>query len=106
MVAPVPFRVALGPPAGRDVQLDPDDRLDARRPALQVELHRAVHHAVVREGDGRHLHLHGITDHVLDLGRAVEQGELGVVVQVDERGRHDCAQFLLLFAGRQRLFLR
>ena len=47
-----------------------------------VELDRAVHHAVIGEPEGRLLELRGALGERLDLARAVEQGVLGVHVQM------------------------
>ena len=56
--------------------------------ALQVKVGDAEHVAVVREGQGRHVEVDGALDHVGDLGRGVEHGVVGVVVQVDEGHGH------------------
>ena len=47
-------RVAVRPFAIGDVQLAPDHRLDACLPARRVEVHDAVHGAVVRQAKGGH----------------------------------------------------
>ena len=76
--------VALGHLAGRDVGLHAQDGVDAGAPAGAVEVERAVQVAVVGDGQGflpqplRALHER------VDLGKAVEQAELGVCVEMRE----------------------
>ena len=52
--------------------------------AGQRQVGHAIHVAVVGNGDGGHAQLYGAIDHILDTGCAVEHGENGVVVQMDE----------------------
>ena len=52
--------------------------------AGQCQVGHAIHVAVVGNGDGGHAQLYGAVDHILDTGCAVEHGEDGVVVQMDE----------------------
>jgi len=79
----------------RHVGLGADDRLDAVRLAGPVEVEDAVHVAVV--GDAQRRLAVGCCrrDHLIDARRAVEQGVLGVGVQVHERRCHAA----LLLAG-------
>ena len=70
--------------AGRHVDLTAQDGLDPGRSALLVEGDGAVHDAVVGERQRRHLELGGAGHQGLDPAGAVEQRELGVVVEVDE----------------------
>ncbi len=65
-----------------EIDLAADDRLDAVLGARLVELHRAVHHAVVGETEGGLLELRGALGEGVDLAGAVEQGVLGVHVQM------------------------
>jgi hypothetical protein len=65
------------------VGLEADDRLDSARLAGLVVLDGAVHHAVVREPERRHLQLRGSRRHAVDLAGAIEQRVLAVDVQVD-----------------------
>ena len=65
-----------------EVDLAADDRLDAVLGARLVQLHRAVHHAVVGETEGGLLELRGALGERVDLAGAVEQGVLGVHVQM------------------------
>ena len=78
----------LVPGLGGHVGLGADDRLDPPGPALLVEVENAVHVAVIGDADRRLPVGGGRGDDVGDPGRAVEHGELGVQVQVDEGGRH------------------
>ncbi len=81
---PVHLGLPVQAAAGRDVGLEAQDRLDPGLPARLVEVDGAVHRAVVRQGQGRHLQLGGPGDHRVDATGAVEQRELRVVVEVDE----------------------
>ena len=82
--------VAVGVVAGlvallRDVDLAADDRLHAFALGRVVELHRAEQVAVVGHGDGRHLLLDDGVHQLADFTGAIEQGVIGVAVQMDER---------------------
>ncbi len=94
---------ALGvAPAGCDSQqrlhphLGPEDGLDAVLGAGLGEAHRAVEAVVVGESQGRLPQLGRPGDQLLDPAAAVEEREVGVHVQVDERSRRRAA------GGRQR----
>ena len=65
------------------VGLEAHDRLHVVLAAGLVELHRPVHDAMVGEAEGRHAELCAARDQPLDLAGAVEQGILGVDVEVD-----------------------
>ena len=65
-----------------EIYLATDDRLDAMLGTGLVELHRAVHHAVIGETEGWLLELSGTCGERIDLAGAVEQGVLGVHVQM------------------------
>ena len=75
---------------GGEVHLAAEDGLDALARLLLDgvarvgKLRHARHHAVVGDGDGRHVQLGGAADHVLDVGRSVEQGVFGVVMKMHE----------------------
>ncbi len=71
-----------------DVQLAAEDRLDALVGGGLVEIDRAGHRAVVGERDCGHLELRGLPRERRDPARPVEDGVLGVDVQVDERRGH------------------
>ena len=69
----------------RDIDLAADDRLDPgmlRR--ILEELLDAEHVAVVRDGKAGHAELFGAVEQVLDRRLSVEDGVLGMYVQVDE----------------------
>ena len=65
-----------------DVDLAPDDRVDARLLAGLVEVDHAVHHAVVRDRQGLHAQLLGALHQRPDAAGAVQQGVFGVQMQV------------------------
>ncbi len=74
-----------------EIYLAADDRLDAVLGTRLVELHRAVHHAVIGETECRLLELSGALGERVDLAGAVEQGVLGVHVQMGAGGvGHRC----------------
>src|SRR3989304_3766145 len=70
--------------AAGDVRLDADDRLDAARLRLLVELDGAVEDAVVRQADRLLAELLGAAHEERDAREAVEQRVFGVEVQVSE----------------------
>ena len=72
---------------GRAVGLQADDRLDPPGGGLGVELVGPEHVAVVGHGDRAHAELGGALEQVVQPGRPVEHGVLGVDVEVDEVGR-------------------
>ncbi len=69
-----------------EVYLAADDRLDTVPGARLVQLHRTVHHAMVGQPQGGLLELRSAFGERLDLAGAVEQGVLGVHVQVGAGG--------------------
>ena len=69
-----------------DVKLAADDRLDAGLVRRIHEMHRAEDVAVVGHGHGGHAQLLHPLDKLLDVAGAVEQGVVGMEVQVDELG--------------------
>ena len=85
--------VAIEPRSRRHVGLDPDDGLDARGPRDLEELQRPEHRAVIGDGDRGHAEAlrlgedrrrPGVRRRRLDAGGTVEQGVLGVGVEMDE----------------------
>jgi hypothetical protein len=70
------------PAARRDVGLDPDDGLDVRGPGLGIELDRAEHVAVVRDGHRVHAQLLALLEEPLERDGPVEQGILAVQMEV------------------------
>ena len=83
--------VEAGP--GGDVGLHAEDRLDARVERRRLELVRAEHVPVVRDGHGVHPVPSRVLDQVLDAVRAVEEGVLRVEMEVDEVGGHPGSGF-------------
>ena len=77
----------VAPVLGRDVGLDPDDRLDPGCLRLRPEVKGAVDVAVVGDGDRRHAHPGALGEQVGEPGRPVQHGVLGMDVQVHERVR-------------------
>ena len=76
-----------------DVDLGADQRLDAVLSGLLVELDGTRERAVVGERDGRHLELGRPSGEVRNPAGPVEDRELGVDVEVDERRfRHGTPQ--------------
>ena len=68
----------------RDIDLAADDRLDPGGLRGLVEINDAVHHAVIRQGDGLLPKLLDTGHHVLDAARAVKQAVFRVDVQMDK----------------------
>ena len=79
------LRLAL---SGRDVHLTPENRVHPARSRMIVEDDRREHVSMLRHSHGRHLLRHRLVEHFVDPARAVEKGEFGVQVQVNEF-RHD-----------------
>ena len=75
-------------PARRQVAFQPDDGFDARFFRLLEELDHAEHGAVVGDGDGGHAHFLGPVDQLGYLAESIQQGILGVQVEVDEGVGH------------------
>ena len=77
--------VKAGP--GRHIDLTADDGLDPLLPAGSVEVHAAVHDAVVRD---RHCRLAQFLDpphQIPDAAGAVQQGKLRMHVEMDKGHR-------------------
>ena len=68
--------IKAGPALGGHVDLAADDGLDALGQAGPVEVHRAVHHAVVRDGAGALAHLLHDLGQLPDAAGAVQQAVL------------------------------
>ena len=81
-----------------DVELATQDRLHARFLGGVHERYRAEDVAVIGHGDRRHLQLLDAIDETLDLARAVEHGEIGMQVKMDE---FRLGHLLLFYALRQ-----
>ena len=69
------------------IDLAPDNRLHALGLAGAVEIHRAVHHPVVRDGHGGLPQLLDVLRQPLNPARAVQQAEFGMDMQVDKGHR-------------------
>jgi hypothetical protein len=69
---------------GRYIRLHPDDGLEALFGGLLVEAPGSEHAAVVGECQPRHLELFRLPDQVANAVGAVEEGILGVSMEVDE----------------------
>ena len=70
--------------ARRNVYLAADDRADALGKTRAVKRDRAVHHAVVRDGERRLSQLLGAARELLDAAGAVQQGVFRMHVQMDK----------------------
>ncbi len=78
------FKTALG-----HVGFNPDDRLDAFGFACFIKFNCAVHVAVVSESDRCHAGLFCDLHHVRNFGESIEEGIVGVGVEMNEFGAHD-----------------
>ena len=72
-------------PVRRDVDLATHERLYTGGLGLLIELYRTVHHAVIRQSDGRHVLVLGERNEVPDTTRPVEHRIFRVAVQMRER---------------------
>ena len=82
-VVPVALRRVLARAAVVDeVDLAPQQRLDARLPGAAVELERARHRAVIGDPDRGHAELHRTLDELRDAAGAVQDRVLGMDVQM------------------------
>ena len=87
-----PVDLVRAPPPGRGhIDLTADDGLDPLPLAGPVEVHRAVHHAVVRDGHGALPQLPHPLGQTVDAAEAVQEAVLGVDVEMDKAH----GQFLL-----------
>ena len=75
---------AIEAPARRDVGLAAEDRREPELARGVVELHRAVHHAVIGQRDRRRSFFGGAPAEAVDPAGPVEKRVLGVDVQMDE----------------------
>ncbi len=76
--------VAVVHPAGRQVTLQPDDGFDPGFGGLLEKFDHPEHGAVVGDGDGGHAHFPGAGDQLGYLAKTIQQGVLGMQVEVDE----------------------
>ena len=86
VVDPSPPRRPLETAVVGHVGLGADDRVDALGLGLLVEVEHPVHVAVIGDAQARLAVGSGGGDDLADAGRAVEHRELGVLVEVNERG--------------------
>ena len=81
----LPRRAALGPPvARRHVDFAAEDRIDPALACLIVEDHRREHVPVLGDRHRRHLQLDRLVEQLLDPARAVEEGVLGMQMEMHE----------------------
>ena len=66
-------------------QLGAGDGCDTGRPRSSRELHRAVESVVIGDGQSPVAKVGGLTDDLLWQGRAIEEGECGVEMELDVR---------------------
>jgi hypothetical protein len=79
----------LVPTAGRDVHLAADDRFDVFGTGGAVKIDCAEHRPVVGDRERAEAQFARLVDQAIHTARAVEQGKLGVAMQVNElRFRH------------------
>ena len=83
----IEFVLLIKSRAWSDIDLAADDGLDALGLARAVKVDRAVHHAVVRDGDRRLPQLADALGKPLDAAGAVKQAVFRMNVQMGER--HD-----------------
>ena len=74
--------------AGGDVDLAPQDRLEAAVLGVIVEDDRREHVAVLGDRERRHLELDRFIEELVDAAGAVEQRELRMQMEMDELRRH------------------
>ena len=77
-------RIALRAMARADIELAPDDGLNACVAGALIELDDVIHHAMVRDRHRRHPPLPGGADHVLDAAHPIQQAAFRVAMEVDE----------------------
>jgi hypothetical protein len=87
LVAPLDPRAVRTRRPGGDVGLEPDDRLDSRRPRLGPEVVRAEQESVVRDPHRGLAKALSLGEEVVHARRAVEHRVVRVHVQVDELAR-------------------
>ena len=64
-------------------QLGPGDRCDTSRPRSSRELHGAVKPVMISDGQSPVAQIGGLTNDLLWQGRAIEEGEGGVEMELD-----------------------
>ena len=71
---------------GRDIHLATDDGFHAFGTRFLVEIHHAMHRAMIRDGERWELQLVRLLHELVQTARAIEQRILGVQVQMDKVG--------------------
>jgi len=89
----------VGERAGGHIDLAADDGLHARLAAGAVKRHRAVHDAVVRDGQRVLTQLFGAPGQLADAARAVQQAVFGMDMEMDKG--HGDAPFAGFRRGRR-----
>ena len=87
-VFPIHLRILEGVAPRRYVGLDPDDGLDPLLLAFPIEVDDAVHDPMVRDSHGGLPQGFSPGHQSGDAGRSVQQGVLGMYVQMREGNRH------------------
>ena len=67
-------------------QLGAGDRCDTSRPRRSRELHGTMEPVVIGDGQSSVAQIGGPTNDLLWQGRAIEEGECGVKMELDVRG--------------------
>ena len=93
----------VGTAAGSHIDLAADDGLDSLRFAGLVEVHYAVHDPVVGDGHGGLTQLLHPLDQQGNAAGAVQQGKLGMDVQVDKGHRDTSLRWQRRSAGDCRM---
>ena len=70
--------------AGGHIDLAADNRLDAGLSAGFIESHSSVHDAMIRHGKSGHVQLFRALSNLVDAAGTVEQGILGMDMEMDE----------------------
>ncbi len=76
--------------AGGDIHFAADDGLDAGLAGGLVKIDRAIHHAVIGDGHAAEFEGLGLVHQAIQTTGAVEEGKLGVQMQMNKFGvRHE-----------------
>ena len=91
--------VSVVPTAGRDVHFASDDGLDALGLGELVEVYRAVHPAVIGNGEAVHAQLARSLNQRLEPAETVQHRVLGMRVKVGEHGKAPLGMFRVTVSG-------
>src|ERR1700704_5065594 len=72
------------PAARRDIHLAPEDRIQAAVARVVVKDHRREQVAVLGDRNRRHLQRDGLIEDLVNPARAVEEGKLGMEMEMNE----------------------